>query len=41
MVSATIKVSHMMPSAKRRPTKIDGSAPGKTIVRKSAKSLMP
>ncbi|MBS7585873.1 hypothetical protein [Ancylobacter defluvii] len=28
MVSATISVSHMMPSAKRSPTKIDGRAPG-------------
>ena len=41
MVSATISVSHMMPSAKRRPTKIDGSAPGKITRRNSSLSLMP
>ena len=29
IVSATISVSHMMPSEKRKPTKIDGSAPGR------------
>ena len=29
IVSATISVSHMMPSAYRRPTRMDGSAPGK------------
>ena len=41
MVSATIRVSHMMPSAKRKPTKIDGSAPGKITRRNSSPSLMP
>ena len=29
MVSATISVSHMMLSEKRKPTSTDGSAPGR------------
>ena len=36
IVSATISVSHMMPSEKRNPTRIEGSAPGRMTRQNSA-----
>ena len=37
MVSATIRVSHMMPSPKRTPTKIEGRAPGRITRRNNSR----
>tara|TARA_R100000458_G_scaffold52722_1_gene54461 strand:- start:598 stop:741 length:144 start_codon:yes stop_codon:yes gene_type:complete len=41
MVSATIRVNHMKPRAKRTPTRIDGNAPGRITWRNKAKPDSP
>ncbi len=41
MVSATISVNHMKPSANRTPTRIEGKAPGRITSRNKARPLRP